>query len=1061
MQTNLKIENKVISASAGSGKTFQLALRYIGLIVNGAPPEKIICLTFSKKAAGEIFDKIIQRLLEWYSDKECMLKEVKIANIEPLTQDEIISIINKLLLKINKLNISTLDSFFVNILGSFPFEFGLNSNFQIIDEYEQDLIKQQILSDLLSSRSSKDEKQIIFEAFKQATFGREGKNPFNKLNEFINKYHYCFIKDPIQEHWGNKNLIWKNSTPIAKPSISDLNKNIIEFRNLLEKKNDIKEPQLEKFNEFLDEVCDYPHQYKFTDKTNRFFEANIISKLDDIKSGLATLIVNRGKLKLEPKECKPLLNIIKSIFSITFSQLLEQTKGIYKTLNLYENRYENIIRRNGRLTFNDITYLLSRDSNNNQISSYPNEDSKLYIEYRLDSSYDHWMLDEFQDTNVTQWNIISNLIDEIIMDDTFSRSFFYVGDVKQAIYAWRGGDYHLFDYVHQLYKDRFSTEELATCYRSNAQVIETVNRVFDNLSTIEKLSHKTLNLWKKGWQTHTPSPKEKKIGYSCLIKLESSKAKPDEKNQHILNILKQIEPVKRNQTVGILTYTNDTAKSISEFLQKNSIQASYEGTCALTDNPVVAVILSLIKSITHPGDLFAWEHVNMSPLYSYIKSEYHTQSLFITSELNYIYDHSYSKFIEKWVNILSNEINIKEFAVIRTSQLINAAEQFDKTGNKDALDFIDFINKYEISSSAGKTNIQLLTVYKSKGLEYDIVILPELKKKPVNKISNISGLHQKTDQNNLSEWTNYLPKRKIGEIDETINEFVDELDSEHSYESLCCLYVAMTRAKKALYMIAEQCSKTGDSLYQSDILINTLESNPLIENNQLAPVYECGNYQWFIDYAQKAKTEKIIKSDIHLTFKPIDTPKTISPSQVSDKDKSTGITELLNFSSNTLIQSGNCIHYLFEQINWLEEYNFDETQLFELLKNQYSNDIVKESIELFKNIIFDKNLSELFKKPTPQSEVWIEKEFSVIVNNKWLSGRFDRVTIIKNSSNKIEKINVLDYKLGSSNNINEYRTLYAEQLNLYEAALAKILKIPLSNIEKSLLLVKSCNIIYF
>ncbi|MCP4178177.1 MAG: UvrD-helicase domain-containing protein [bacterium] len=1061
MLQNFKVKNRVISASAGSGKTFQLALRYIGLIVNGAPPEKIICLTFSKKAAGEIFDKIIQRLLEWYDDKDCMLREVKIANIKSLSKDEIISIISSLLLKINKLNISTLDSFFVNILASFPFEFGLNSNFQIIDEYEQNLTKQKILKDLLSSKSSNEEKQIIFEAFKQATFGSEEKKPFDKLNEFIDKYHTYFINDPNQNHWGNKDIIWNNKSVINTPSQSYLDKNIIELKESLEIRDDIKTAQFDKFNEFLEEVSEFSHKYKFTDKTNRFFESNIISKLEEISSDLAVITVNRAKIKLNSKECKPLLNIIKSIFTITFHQLLEQTKGIYKTLKLYENRYENIIRKNGKLTFNDITYLLSSNSDGSQISAQQNADNKLYIEYRLDSSYDHWMIDEFQDTNVSQWNIISNLVDEILMDDTFSRSFFYVGDVKQAIYAWRGGDYHLFDYVHQLYRDRFSTEELSICYRSNAEVIGTVNAVFNNLSSISRLSHQTLDIWKKGWQTHKPSPKEKKIGYSCLIKLKSKKISDqvDEKNQYILDILEQIDPVKRNLTVGILTYRNETAKNISEFLQVNDIQVSYDGASSLTDNPTVALILSLIKSITHPGDLFAWEHVNMSPLSSYIESKYKTQSIFITSELNYIYDHSYSKFIEKWVEIISNEIELKEFALIRSSQLKNAAEQFDKTGNKDAIDFINFINKYKISSSAAKRNIQLLTVYKSKGLEYDIIILPELKNKSVNRISNISGLHQKTDQNNLSEWTNYLPKRKIGEIDETINDFVNELDSEHSYESLCCLYVAMTRAKKALYMIAESGSKTGDSLYQSDILLNTLGCSPVINNNKLAPVYEYGDYQWFRSYLQNSEIAQPVKSDTGLNFTPIDFSKTVSPSKTSKQD--TNISEILNIDSSSFIQSGNCIHFLFEQITWLDEYKFDEKKLFDLLKCKYSDFIIKESIKLFRNIISDKNLSELFIKPTPQSELWIEKEFSVIADNRWLSGRFDRVTIIKNSSNVIEKVNILDYKLGASNDINKYKTTYSEQLNLYETAISKILKIPSSNIEKSILLVKSCNILYF
>jgi ATP-dependent helicase/nuclease subunit A len=87
---------------------------------------------------------------------------------------------------------------------------------------------------------------------------------------------------------------------------------------------------------------------------------------------------------------------------------------------------------------------LPKDLPRPMLSQIPGDEERLRIDYRLDARYDHWLLDEFQDTNYTQWSVIENLIDEAVQDTTDERTLFQVGDVKQAIYAWRGGDTRLF-----------------------------------------------------------------------------------------------------------------------------------------------------------------------------------------------------------------------------------------------------------------------------------------------------------------------------------------------------------------------------------------------------------------------------------------------------------------------------------------------------------------------------------------------------------------------------------------------------------------------------------------
>ena len=107
---------------------------------------------------------------------------------------------------------------------------------------------------------------------------------------------------------------------------------------------------------------------------------------------------------------------------------------------------------------------------------------RLYIDYRLDSEIDHWLLDEFQDTSVGQWSVLRNLVDEAVQDPTGERTFFCVGDVKQAIFTWREGDPRLFQDILDQYNaaepGTISEGKLVDSWRSGPALIEMVNAVF-------------------------------------------------------------------------------------------------------------------------------------------------------------------------------------------------------------------------------------------------------------------------------------------------------------------------------------------------------------------------------------------------------------------------------------------------------------------------------------------------------------------------------------------------------------------------------------------------------
>ncbi len=199
--TSPSITHKAISASAGSGKTFQLIRRYIGILCHEVTPEKIIAMTFTRKAAGEIFDGIVKVLCNAARDKEGaeeVTQELHACNAVPdqfdLTCENARVLLHGLLSKMHLCRIGTLDSFFVSIVQAFPFEFGFGGDINLLEGHPAMVAREETLRDILLRETDKDDGSSDFlEKFKQATYGQENKNVSQALDDFIRKHRiYIF-----------------------------------------------------------------------------------------------------------------------------------------------------------------------------------------------------------------------------------------------------------------------------------------------------------------------------------------------------------------------------------------------------------------------------------------------------------------------------------------------------------------------------------------------------------------------------------------------------------------------------------------------------------------------------------------------------------------------------------------------------------------------------------------------------------------------------------------------------------------------------------------------------
>ena len=224
--------HKVISASAGAGKTFQLTNRYIGLLAKGVAPESIVALTFTRKAAGEIFDRILLRLADAAADEKNLNKlnaDLAEECVEPLTKKSSLILLRRLLEKMPALRVSTLDSFFTQIVRAFPFELGISGDFEILNEAQENQIRESILRTLLSGESE-NERRVFVEAVKKISFGKEDNSVRNTAYEIIKNHQNQFIKAPEAEHWNGKS-IWKDGAWFDGDSSFLRKKSIVFFPN--------------------------------------------------------------------------------------------------------------------------------------------------------------------------------------------------------------------------------------------------------------------------------------------------------------------------------------------------------------------------------------------------------------------------------------------------------------------------------------------------------------------------------------------------------------------------------------------------------------------------------------------------------------------------------------------------------------------------------------------------------------------------------------------------------------------------------------------------------------
>ncbi|WP_072679903.1 RecB-like helicase [Arcobacter sp. LA11] len=858
-------------ASAGSGKTFALTVRYITLLLLGAKVKEILTLTFTNKAANEMSERIYHTLLNLGNDEAYLNAIIEQSN---LTKEQILSKKEFLVEEFTNsaLSIFTIDKFINKILREFCGYIGISDDFEIKED-DVEVLSNKFLQSLDLKSFDKLIDFSLFEKKKYSSLFDIFKNLLEK-NEEVKILDIDASLINLQKQEALKEAYKIKEFILNSPVSSDAAKKAVDFDSF--------DTLLEKGKTWLTKDC--AADFRTFKKCSNDLLESYFSKLKD-------------EVGIYYK--------IRSGFSL--SRLFE----LYKLFKDYKIKYN---KSKNSLHFDDISNLTYE-----LLSSKIDKD---FLYFRLDSKFSHILIDEFQDTSLLQYKILQPLIEEILSGQKENfKTFFYVGDTKQSIYRFRGGKRELFDYVLKT-NSNVEVEILNTNYRSCEAIVNFVNESFNNLPTYEY--HDQFAIHKNGFVEV----------YEDEVLLEDEKFK---------NIAKKISTLMQNgvnsNDIAILTYTNNDVLNLYSYLKKMfpSLKITTEMTSKLINQENVKAVINAIKFLYFEESIYK-ENVNA------IIGKAPSSDLFLDVDIKKL-------SIQDVIYKIAMDLDIIDDNVVKLIELCSSY--------KNIVEFVYEIDKLDASmQNSEQVGLQILTIFKSKGLEFHtVLLLDRIKQKNSDRSSLLfeyDDVHLKNIYYKISNLENYNEDYKNALQKEKSLALEDELN---------ILYVAMTRARNNMIIFKKEKKSVFDLL---NLKSQTIGDIVISENKSK-------NYE---------KIEKVTYTPLFLGVqeKPI--------SKANDEKDYTLHAKYFGIAT----------HYSLEMMNTFDKESLSTS--VNLARNRYSSYLSSDDFIKIENRILKLINDTEFKSLTNDCE--ISKEQALIYRNE--------LKIIDLLVKKDEKLYIFDYK---------------------------------------------------
>lgn len=1081
------LPNEIIRASAGTGKTFALSNRYLVLLASGVDCQSILATTFTKKGAGEILDRIVQRLsAAALSDQAA--EELTVELDFQVSRPHAARVLHELLKNLHRLEISTLDSFFNRVAKAFSLELGLPPIWDLVEEQQIQMLREEAVQSVLRSEELETLRHLMDKG---------------ESNRRIQSLLMDTVVDLYEDYRDSRWDAWDQlEDPGSRLTSNEMEKLVLESGQ--------REYRTRQKN------WDALHQLIVDENWGSISEHTAVQNVLDGKTKYYNSPIPEDAVVM-------LQQLIAHCRSWVIERLRLRNLSTRQLLAAFGQEFEGAKDRLGQLFFDDIA---------DRLKKFVQGAATDQFSFRMDHQIQHLMLDEFQDTSPTQWSILSPFAHQVTRDGEPGRSFFCVGDMKQAIYGWRGGVAEIFDVVQQQLPNLQSAQQMVKSYRSSPVIIDFVNDLFGNLNRFTSNDddvNASVRSWSQWFLPHQTQrldyPGHVTIQYADDCDPELAKSKSVSKdlvqNENVVDAVVEkistlIQTLPPGATIGVLTRTNRDVGRIIFALQSADVPASEEGGNPLTDSAAVDLILSAFQLADHPGDDVARYHISHSDLASMFDLNPESDSNRgenskavaggAASVRRMILELGVGPTVEAMANLLTPKCTRRER--VRLQSLVEMAYADPQDQQRWSLRprrFVQYVQEKKVSD-ASSAQVRVMTIHRSKGLEFDVVVMPLLKAGSVGMSGMppkiILGRESPADPANMV--TRYVGQKEQKFLPENFQDAFKDDERRKIRESMCLLYVAITRAAHALHVIAS-CGQKSTSKTMAGVVLATMT-----DGDAPAPgiVFESGDPAWFEDesYAKRRTSPSGDDADddddeqgqplLNRFYRP--DPKTQKPNRVqSGLQSRRGVEnvtpsaleggDLVNLrdvigsngaTEGAAMERGSLLHGCFECVQWLDQSVPSEEQLNQHLEEMSAGSALKRNAikEFFKSIekpslanllnfeSYRKQYLVQFGDAGNRMEVFNERRFAATIDQaqrtELIEGVVDRLVLIY-QDDRLIAADVIDFKSDAiqSQELSAKVAQYRPQLSAYREALAVNLGLPTSSISTRLAFISTGDVV--
>ena len=826
----------VYKASAGSGKTFTLATEYIRLIVeNPTSYRNILAVTFTNKATEEMKMRILSQLYGiWQglpeSDNYLQVIVEKTDYPPKLIRERAGQGLSNLLHNYNYFRVETIDTFFQSVLRNMARELDLTTNLRIglNDVQVEELAVDQLIADLSTTdvmlqwilkyimESISDEKtwNVIsqIKRFGRTIFNNEYKEVSQALEQkmeekgFFERYTTQLreIRKAAEERMiliGESFFDTLEGEGLSIDDLANKNRGIAGFFLKLQK--GVFDPSIE--NATVANCLGNPEKWCAKTHPRRDFILSLAEgTLGDIL---------RFAIEERPRQWK----LYKSA-DLTLRHLNQ-----LRLLGSIEKKVRELNENNNRFLLSDTQQLLH--------ALIEGSDSPFIFE-KIGTQLEHVMIDEFQDTSTVQWQNFRVLLDEAMSHEGGSNLI--VGDVKQSIYRWRSGDWRLLNDIEQQFRQQqIETIPLKKNYRSERNVITFNNHFFSHAAELEYQEQQELNpeeaeQLKRAYadvMQEIPEGREA-AGEVCVTLLPAEDYQTTTLQQVADTISELTKRGVPQREIAILVRVNNQIPVIAQYFleQMSEVKIVSDEAFRLDASVAVNLLVEALRLLTHPDDLLTQAAIVKLYHIDVLKEQTEDNELLLrTNDLNLLLPEAFRSQREVLITMPLYELAERLYAIFELERLNEQSayvfafyDQLASYVSENTADIDSFLAAWD-ESLCGKTiqseetnGVRILSIHKSKGLEYDYVICPFCDWQLEKQSGNFLWCQPKEEP--FSDLpiapVDYSKNQMLGTIYE--HDYLHE-HLQNTVDNLNLLYVAFTRAKKGLYVFGKRGAKASRS----------------------------------------------------------------------------------------------------------------------------------------------------------------------------------------------------------------------------------------------------------